>query len=143
MEYFIGSMATLIAVISANKFLKFKIQKSGLEMPSFKYTQSHIHVLLSPFMPSNSLNFKKLKDSQSLKYQKDIYVKIMVIENQAYWIRENTLFVADVIDGELVKDSSRQVDTMTMDKVQLEKVMFIVEQLTEGSSNDHGSSSKS
>jgi hypothetical protein len=140
MEYFLGSVATLISVAVFNIFLRKGITNKKLEMPILKYSQSHIHVLLKPFMPSNSVRFKPIKESQSLKYHKDIYIKIMVMENKAYWIRDNTLFVADVVDGELVKETSRQVDTMSMDKVQLEKVMFVVEQLTEDSSNDHGSS---
>jgi hypothetical protein len=53
------------------------------------------------------------------------------------------LFVAEMVNGELMKESSRQVDTMSMDKVQLERMMFVVEQLAEGGPNDHGRPRKS
>jgi hypothetical protein len=49
-----------------------------------------------------------------------------------YWIVNNTFYVADIVDGNVEENTTRLVDTMTMDKVQLDKIMFIVEKLREG-----------
>jgi hypothetical protein len=55
------------------------------------------------------------------------------VESQAYWIRSNVFYTADLNEMGLVDfDSARPVDTMTMSKVQLDKMSFIVEKLTEG-----------
>lgn len=142
-EYFLGSMVTLIVVIVINRTIRKTINVNQTTGRLIEYSQSYLYLLLKPFIPNSGYGFRPIKESQSLKYQKDLYVKIMVVENQAYWIRENALFVADFVEGELIKESSRKVDTMDMDKVQLEKMIFIVEQLTEGGPNDYGSSRKS
>ena len=59
------------------------------------------------------------------------------MDNQAYWIKDSIFYMADMSnDGGVDKDTTRRVDTMTMDKVQLKKMMFIIEKLTEGLEND-------
>jgi hypothetical protein len=69
-----------------------------------------------------------------------MYVRVMVVDDQAYWIKDNTFFTADMVDDNLDNDSTRTVDTMGMDEVQLKKMIFIVDKLTEGTSNDRGDS---
>lgn len=143
MEYFFGAITTLIVIVVTNRVLRSRVDIKKTNVPLIRYNQSHIYSLVKPLLPSGGFGFRPIKESQSLKYQKDVYIKIMVIENQAYWIKDNALFVAEMVNGELMKESSRQVDTMSMDKVQLERMMFVVEQLTEGSPNDHGGPRKS
>jgi hypothetical protein len=70
--------------------------------------------------------------TQSMKYFDSISLRILIVEEEAYWIKNNAVFVAKVINGEIEKDTAIEVDTMTMDKVQLNKIMFIVEKLKEG-----------
>jgi hypothetical protein len=55
----------------------------------------------------------------------------MIVENEAYWIKDNQLYVADFDNGNINSDSTREVDTMAMSAVELEKTMFIVEKLSE------------
>jgi len=50
--------------------------------------------------------------------------------------------VTDVVEGEVVKENAKQVDTMAMDKVELKEIMFIVEKLREDD-DDNWSSGKS
>jgi len=47
--------------------------------------------------------------------------------------------VADIVDGQVDKSNSQEVDTMSMDKVQLDEMMFIVEKLREGEDDSRGS----
>ena len=70
--------------------------------------------------------------TQSMKYFDSINLRILILEEQAYWIKNNAVFVAEIINGEIEKDTAKEVDTMAMDKVQLNKLMFIVEKLKEG-----------
>jgi hypothetical protein len=70
--------------------------------------------------------------TQSMKHFDSINLRILVIEQEAYWIKNNAVFVAKIINGEIEKDTAVEVDTMAMDKVQLNKIMFIVEKLKEG-----------
>ena len=68
---------------------------------------------------------------------------MVVVGKNAYWIKDNVFYEADVVDGDVDKKTARQVDTMAMDKVQLNKMMSIVEKLTEGTHNDYWDSGKS
>jgi hypothetical protein len=140
-EYLLGSFATLVAVVVANRVLKGKLKKEN--KASIRYSQSHIYTLLSPvldYVPM--INSFKFKESQAYKYLESLYVKVMIVGNEAYWIKDNTLYTARLVEGEVDKDTTQKVDTMAMDKVQLEKTMFIVEKLREDQRNDSGSSGK-
>ena len=78
------------------------------------------------------------KPTQSDNCEKLMNVKVLFIDKEAYWIKENALFIADQEDGIVKEDTARRVDTMGMNGVQLEKVMYIVDILNEGNENDRG-----
>ena len=67
-----------------------------------------------------------------------MHLKVLFFEKDAYWIKENALFIAEQEDGIVKEDTARRVDTMGMNRVQLEKVMYIVDILNEGNQNDSG-----
>jgi hypothetical protein len=80
-------------------------------------------------------------NTQSRDYEKKMTVKVVMTEGQAYWIRDNTVYTADIAEDYSVQnETTRIVDIMSMDKVQLDKIIFIVDKLTEGSKNDGGNS---
>ena len=128
MEYFIGSIVTLAAVIALSILAKrFFPVESKTEMPS----QSYIHNLVHPYMLTN----EELKDppvTQATKHFSTMFVRIVFVEDKAYWIKEDVFYVADTFAGVVLKDTAKPVDTMSMSKVQLNKMMLIVEKLREG-----------
>lgn len=78
---------------------------------------------------------------QSIKHDNLTNIRVIIMDNSAYWIKDNTFYVADMSeDGTVNKDTTRVVDTMAMNKVQLDKMVFIVDKLTEGLYDDSGSS---
>lgn len=80
---------------------------------------------------------RKLKSkTQSLKHQDESTTKVIVMDDEAYWIKNNTFYKAPLINEKIDKDSAERVDTTNMDKVQLDKMLFIVDKLTEGKSDD-------
>jgi hypothetical protein len=83
------------------------------------------------------------KKRQSSNYAKKAYVRILVFEKKAYWIRDNALYVADFSSGMVDHDTAQRVDTMAMNKVELQKTMMIVEKLREGKDYDTGSAGES
>ena len=118
--------------------------KDSLDITPVKYSQSNLFNMIAPFLPSNDqIRMMNPKPSQAINYNKKMYVKILFLDQKAYWIKDNSFFVADVVDGNVLEDSARKVDTMGMDKVELDKMSFIVDKLTEGLSNDSGNSGKS
>jgi hypothetical protein len=79
---------------------------------------------------------KKIAKTQSTNYLRKISTKILFFNDSAYWIKDNALYTADLIEGEVDEKSTRTVDTMGMDKVQLDKTIFIVSKLREGIDDD-------
>lgn len=139
MEYFLGGIFTFVILLVANRVLREPIKKS--QQAQIKYTQSHIYSLLSPllqFVPED----KPRNPTQATKYIENSYVRVLVIEGSAYWIKDNALFTAEIVDGAVDKSSTKRVDTMTMDKVELDKTLFIVEKLREGLDDENGGTGK-
>jgi hypothetical protein len=104
---------------------------------SLSYCQSHIFEIVKPLLPP----IKKLEiKTQSRAYEEKSSVKVIIMHNQAFWIRDNVFYTANMRDGEVEKETTRRVDTMGMDKVELDKMLFIMDQLRDGKINDSGSS---
>lgn len=61
------------------------------------------------------------------------YVHVAIIENKAYWVMENVFYQADIVDGEVNKDSSRPIDAFKMSSKDLNKMLYILDNLAEGS----------
>lgn len=133
MEYFIGSIATVITIIVLNKVLNNKPRKKV----NFAATQSQLYKVMS------EITFRELekqsRPTQSSKYLGRNYIKIMVLEDKAYWIKNNQLYSADFDGQNIVEETTKEVDTMTMNAVELEHTMFVVEKLTEEENNDYRS----
>ena len=132
MEYLLGSITTILVLV----FLRNKLSKtvSNTGPLEIKYRQSHIFQMVKQFLNFDSPK-QKLK-TQSTLFDDKLHVKVILVGDEAYWILNNVLFVANEVDGMIDNATTRPVDTMGMDKVQLEKVMFIVETLTEGKSDE-------
>jgi len=134
MEYLIGSLSTFMLLgLVSTKMLKNKNNKKI----SLSYCQSHIFEIVKPLLPP----IKKLEiKTQSRAYEEKSSVKVIIMHNQAFWIRDNVFYTANMRDGEVEKETTRRVDTMGMDKVELDKMLFIMDQLRDGKINDSGSS---
>jgi hypothetical protein len=141
MEYFVGAITTLAIVVVVSYFIK----RSSLHetVGGIRYSQSHIHNLLAPLLPDNEDMVRKTRYSQADKHWEKVHIRILTMGKKAYWIKENVFYVANIVNGEIDEESTKQVDTMAMDKVQLDKMLYIVEELTRGRSNDYWNSGKS
>jgi len=138
MEYLIGSVLTLVMLVVLNKYLK---KQDPMSDQFITYSQSHVHELLRPLLPDNS-DMQKVSITQASKHFDKTYIRIMIVGEKAYWIKDSVLYMADFVDGAVDKESAKQVDIMSMDKVQLNKMMFIVDRLTEGTTNDYWNTGK-
>jgi hypothetical protein len=139
MEYFLGALLTILTFIFAVRLLSKDVDKHTA--PPIRYTQSHTHDLISPLLPPGGLTgaYKPLV-SQAQKHQDKTNIRVLFVDDKAYWIKDNQFMVAETEDGMVVNDTSTRVDTMAMDSVELDKMVFIVDKLTEGISNDRGDS---
>lgn len=64
--------------------------------------------------------------------EEDEYVSVAVVEDKAYWVSNNTFYVAELIDGEIDKTSSRPINPFEMSSSDIRKMLFILDNLVEG-----------
>jgi len=134
-EYFIGFLVAMVMLV-VFRLLGPRIIKGEI-VTKIKYSQSHIHDIIRYNLPDEVfLPIKKLRQSSS--HERGASLKVVFIDKEAYWIKENKLFVADHEAGIVKEGTARGVDTMGMSRVQLEKVIYVVDILNKGIENDRG-----
>jgi hypothetical protein len=135
MDYFLGFL------VAIGMFLFFRFVAPKVILKDFgekiRYSQSHIHEIIKYNIP-DSMFLPVRKPTQSSHHEKSMHLKVLFIEKEAYWIKENALFIAEQEDGIVKEETARRVDTMGMDSVQLEKLVYIVDALNEGNKDDRG-----
>jgi hypothetical protein len=135
MDYLLGFL------LAIGMFLFFRLIAPRMISKDFgnkiKYSQTHIHEIIKDNIPESMFSNVK-RPTQSSHREKSMNIKVLFIDKEAYWIKENALFIADQEDGIVKEETARRVDTMGMNGVQLEKVMYIVDILNEGNENDRG-----
>jgi hypothetical protein len=137
MEYFLGSVLTMIAMFITTRLISFENTKVK-DIP-FRYSQSHIHETISPLIP-DLVYYKKEIIRQSSKQEERTNIKVVIFDNKAYFVKDGTFYCAEMHGTEIDGANATLVDTMGMDKVQLDKMLFIMDQLRDGKKNDSGNS---
>jgi hypothetical protein len=118
-----------------------KVGKNNKKKPYSRtlYKQSDTHRLLKSFfsmtLSSNQENF-----SQLTKHKEKSTIKVIVLGNEAYWISNNIFYVAQAINGEVQRHTAEPIDTSTLSKGDLDKMLFILDTLKDGKRDDRGSS---
>ena len=135
MEYILLVGLTSIVSWSIIKVMRKNIkEKSSLTI----YSQNDMHRLLKYFFSIDSSSNKK-RLSQLTKHTEKSMIKVMVIDQEAYWVSNNTFYVAKTIDGEVEPGSAQPVDIANMSKNEIDKMLFILDNLESGKKNDSGS----
>lgn len=140
MEYFIG---LLLGIILSITIYAAAMRNSANVSSSIKvvYSQSNIFSILRRYGVANYVMQDKNRISQTTKYEESQMVRVIMTDGQAYWIRDSMLYSADINDDYSINvESTKTVDTMAMDSVQLKKIVFVVDKLTEGLNSDNSGS---
>lgn len=128
MEYLIGSIVTFAMMA----YLANKVRKNVPgKFKAIEYSQIRSYENVKMFLPDFLYDKPRLAETQLSKYNKSLQMKVIFIENKAYWISNNTVLCADLENGVVNQSTTKPIDTMGMDKVELDKMSFIVEMLTE------------
>jgi hypothetical protein len=118
--------------------IKLIKKKSRKNFSKTLYRQSDIHKLLKYFF-SIPLSNNQKPLSQLTKHKEKSMIKVIVLGNQAYWVSNNTFYVADAVNGEIQRHTAKPVDTNGLSKTELSKMLFILDNLKNGNKNDSGS----
>jgi len=125
--------------IAASWFIIRVIRKNARKgFSQTLYSQSDIHNLLKYFFSLNIDNNEKHSSQLTKRKEKDM-IKVIVMGNLAYWVSENIFYVAEAVDGEVVPETAEPVDTNSMSRRDLDKMLFILDSLKNGKKNDSSS----
>lgn len=105
------------------------------------YRQSDIHKMLKYFFSLNIQNTPKSSSQLTKRLEKDM-IRVIVMGSQAYWVSNNTFYVADAFDGEVITETAKPVDVQSMSKLDVEKMLSILDSLNSGQGNDDSSSTR-
>lgn len=108
------------------------------EFNKIKYTQSGIHEIIKNFIPSNFFD-KPKKLSQAKKHAEKNTIKVLFVGDKAYWVANNIFYAADVFNGDVDIETANPINTEDMTKKDIEKMLFILDNLRNGKTNDSGS----
>ena len=102
------------------------------------YRQSDIHSLLKYFFSIKLLNEEE-RPSQLTKRKQKSMIKVIFLDDQAYWVSDNTFYVAEAVNGEIKKHTVKPINTNGLSKGDLDKMLFILDSLKNGNKDDSGS----
>lgn len=112
-------------IIKRNTKIRAKGIKTAMKSQSIIYNKT------KQFIPKDLKNRGHI--SQSINHSNKFMVKVMVIDDNAYWVKDNIFFTADVKDGSVMPETARQVDTLDMSKKDIDKMIFILDKLKDDS----------
>ena len=132
MEYFLAIGLTLLAAWSIIRLNGYKVSKT---LTGIKYRQSDIHESIRAFIPKKINNKEKI-ESQSAKHAANTMIKIIVVEDKAYWVKDNVFYFAETDNGDIVNVTAKPVEISDMSKQDIDKMLFILDNLRKGNVND-------
>lgn len=137
MEYiFFGVLTFLFIVLS---FFTWKIYNQTLTNKTMPHRQSDNHIFLKEFFSRET----KIKSKQSQLEKRKEKVRVKVIftdDNKAYWVENNIFYVSGVINGKPDIKNAKRVETDKMSKSEVDKMLFILDNLRKGDYNERGGS---
>lgn len=135
MEYFAGSLLTFVTMYLVARLVNKP--KNSPRHVALQFSQSRQNELVKDYIP---LKRKPTLVSQATKHMRSQYSRVMFFNDTAYWLEDGRIQQAP-FDGIDVDYANKiPVDMMAMDSVELDKMTFIVERLTEGLTDDSGNS---
>jgi hypothetical protein len=97
--------------------------------------------MLKYFFSLDIQNTPKPSSQLTKRIEKDM-IRVIVMGSQAYWVSNNTFYVADAFDGEVITETAKPVDVQSMSKLDVEKMLSILDSLNSGQGNDDSSSTR-
>ena len=123
---------TLIAVCS---IIIIAVKRGKKYFAKVVYTQSDIHSIVKHFIPKDLFDEPK-RPSQARKHLKNNSVRVLMVEDHAYWVHDNMFYVADIANGLVNPETVKPVDTSNMSNRDIDKMLFILDSLKNGNSDD-------
>jgi len=128
-------LAISLTLIAACSIIIVAVKRNKKHFAKIVYTQSDIHMIVKHFVPKDLFDEPK-RPSQARKHLKNNSVRVLMIEDHAYWVHNNMFYVADTDDALVNPETVRPVDTNNMSNRDIDKMLFILDSLKDGNSDD-------
>ena len=135
MDIFIISVLTLFLFWAILIVIKKKTKKS---FNKTVYRQSDMHNILKDFF-FKDIDNDKVITSQSKIWKDKQSTKVVILDQKAYWISNNIFYVGEAVNGKIKPETGEPLDTSNMSKREIDKMLFILDNLKNGKINDSGS----
>ena len=119
-------------------FILKRVKSKKVSIGKLMYRQSHIHEIVKNLIPKDLTN-KPNRVSQSRKHIEKNMIRVIMLDGMAYWVSENIFYVSETVNGDPDLDTARPVDTLSMSKEEIKKMLSILDSLKSGVSDERGS----
>lgn len=135
MEYLITAVLTIL--LSGAIVVLIRRQQK-IVIGRIIHRQSDMHNILKLFF-LRDIHDRTNKSQISERAERDT-IKIVAIEDKAYWVVDNVFYVADLINDKPDMSTAKPIDTSNMSKSDIDKMLFILDNLDMGKKDERGSS---
>lgn len=102
------------------------------------YRQSDMHNMLKMFF-SLDTNDKNVHSSQIKKRKEEQTTNVIILKDKAYWVKDNVFYIGSTANGEVLPETGTPIDTNLLSESEINKLLFILDNLKGGKTNDSGS----
>ena len=135
MTTYIAALLTILVFSCILMIIKKKTKKS---FNKTVYRQSDMHNILKDFF-FKDIDNNKVITSQSKIWKEKQSTKVVILDQKAYWISNNIFYVGEAVNGKIKPETGEPLDTSNMSKREIDKMLFILDNLKNGKINDSGS----
>jgi len=121
--FLVLTFASSLAIIRYSKNLRSKGVGSVMKSQSVIHSKTRLY--------AEPIKQKPKRHSQSRNYVSERMIKIIAIDGKAYWVKDNVFYTAEIQDGAVNHDTTKEVDTINMSKDDLDKMLFIMDSIKE------------
>lgn len=134
MDYAIAIVLTIVASFVILKTVK---KNEQFFLKQVLYRQSDIHNIAKHFYKDTKLIQKK--ETQITKRMDSEAVKVVLTDDKAYWVADNVFYDADLVDNHPDMSTAKPIDTNNLSKEDIDKMLFILDNLDRGNKDERGS----
>jgi hypothetical protein len=127
-----------LTLISFSSIIIVMNKKRRKSFNKVLYRQSDMHNILKDFFFKDIID-NKIVTSQSKIWKEKQTTRVVIIDQKAYWVSNNIFYVGDTVEGKVKPETGKPLDTNKMSKKEIDKMLFILDNLKNGKLNDSGS----
>jgi hypothetical protein len=120
--FFVLTFVTSLGIISYSQKLRYEGVRQVMK------SQSSIYNIVKQFTPKVPKTNDQI-NSQSRNYVSEKMIRIIAIDDYAYWVKDNKFFSASLLDGKIDHSTTQEVNTINMSQNDVDKMLFILDRL--------------